>query len=72
MIHSEKIRCSLDSIRWVRAVGRVRGPVDAGPEFRDPSKEMHSYTVLRLTKELCVKVDLLFTFNWEANAADIQ
>lgn len=46
--------------------------MDAGSESRDPSKAMHSYTVLYLTKEQCVKVDLLFTFNWEANATDIQ
>lgn len=48
------------------------GPVDASSEFREPSKEMHSYTVLYLTKEQCGTVDLFFTFNWEANAADIQ
>lgn len=50
----------------------ARGPVDIRSEFRDHSKEMQSYTILYLTREQCVTVDLVFTFTWKENAADIQ
>ena len=47
----------------------ARGPGDARSEFRDPSKEVQSYTVLFLTKEQCSKCVSFFTFPWKINAA---